>query len=330
MNFGNIMKEPNLRSWLVILLVLLVPTALFAQDGEAGDSVDLDTTPGKTAEESAGGESESAAAPAKAEAATEESEEEKDEGAAEVEAPPAADASAGVGDAAPDESVGPGGKKLRSDYPGTEESLKANMETDRIEGASALGDQPAESYNLRVRELETKIGDLKEKVYHAKMRVVFLREKLLKGNLAGSRAIIAHHTDLGSSFALRRAVYNLDGAALYNQLDDGSGSADRREFEVYNGGIAPGNHSLSILLRYQGDGGIFSYFDGYQFELQTSCDFKAQEGKIAHVHVVAYEDGGVSRKIEDRPALRCDIEYTDNLPDQEAESGENGEDDPSS
>ena len=198
------------------------------------------------------------------------------------------------------------------------------MDTDRIQGR--VSEQPAESYNLRVRELETKIGDLKEKVYHAKMRVVFLREKLLKGNLAGSRAIIAHHTDLSSSFALRRVVYNLDGAAILNRIDDGGELADEREFEVYNAGIAPGNHVLSVLLRYQGDGGLFSYFDGYQFELQTSCEFKAQEGKVAHIHVVAYEDGGIARKIEDRPAIRCDIEFTDNLPPASEDGDEQGDD----
>jgi hypothetical protein len=324
------MKEPNLRSWFVIVLVLLIPTALFAQDGEATDSVDLDTTPGAGAEAAPEGEAGPAAAPASEAAKDEEPEEDPAEEEAAPEAPPEADTAAGTEGTLPSESVGPGGRKLRSDYPGTEESLKSNMETDRVAASSSLGAQPAGSYNLRVRELETKIGDLKEKVYHAKMRVVFLREKLLKGNLAGSRAIIAHHTDLGSSFALRRAVYNLDGAALYSELDDGGGLADKREFEVYNGGIAPGNHNLSILLRYQGDGGIFSYFDGYQFELQTSCDFKAQEGKVAHVHVVAYEDGGVSRKIEERPALRCDIEFTDNLPDKDAESSENAGDDSSS
>ncbi|MFU8806709.1 MAG: hypothetical protein ACNA8W_23070, partial [Bradymonadaceae bacterium] len=91
-------------------------------------------------------------------------------------------------DQAPEEVIGPGGTPLRTDYPGTEASLQPRMDTDRIEGLEFGEGGSAEAYDLRVKELETKIDDLKEKVFRSKSRIVLLKETVLSGNLAGSRA----------------------------------------------------------------------------------------------------------------------------------------------
>jgi hypothetical protein len=203
--------------------------------------------------------------------------------------------------------TGPGGKPLRDDYPGTEESKKARMDTDRIEGlAFEEGETSDEVYDVRIRELETKVDDLKEKVFRSKSRIVLLKETVLTGNLAGSRAIVSHETDLGGTYVLKRAHYSLDGSRVYNKTDGEGGLGDKKKFELYNGSIAPGNHRVSILLELQGSGyGVFSYMDGYKFTIKDSCEFSAQEGRSTVLKVRLIDRGGAFSSYEERPGIEC-------------------------
>lgn len=212
------------------------------------------------------------------------------------------------------EVLGPGGRPLRTDYPGTEESLQPRMDTNQVQGLDVDPNLPQEAYTMRIQELETKIDDLKEKVFQSKTRIVLLRETLLSGNLAGARTIVVHKTEMGRAFKLREALYSLDGNKIFGQIDRNGSLADKTSFEVYNGGIAPGNHNLSIYLKYQGSGyGLFPYFNGYDFEIRSSCQFKAEEGKISQVRVVAFEQGNAATSKEDRPFARCEVQFFDNI-----------------
>lgn len=214
--------------------------------------------------------------------------------------------------------LGPGGRPLRTDYPGTDESLQSTMDTNQVQGLQIDGSQPQEAYQMRIQELETKIDDLKEKVFQSKTRIVLLRETLLSGNLAGARAILIHKTSLGSAFKLREALYSLDGTKIFGQVDKNDSLADKRTFEFYNGTVSPGVHNLSVFLKYQGSGyGVFTYFDGYEFDIRTSCQFKAEEGKIAQIRVVAFEKGNIATSKENRPDTRCEVQYFDNVKTEE-------------
>lgn len=208
--------------------------------------------------------------------------------------------------------VGPGGRPLRTDYPGTDESLKSRMDTNKIEGFDVDPDAPSEAYGLRIKELETKIDDLKEKVFQSKTRIVLLRETLLSGSVGGSQAVVIHRTDLGPAFKLRQAIYSLDGTRIFSEVDNDGSLADKTSFEVFNGTISPGNHNLSVYLKYQGSGyGIFPYFDGYDFEMRNSCTIPGREGKIAVVTSRTYADGNVTTSKEQEPKLECTVSYRD-------------------
>lgn len=219
--------------------------------------------------------------------------------------------------------LGPGGRPLRTDYPGTDESLQARMDSNQVQGLQVDPNMPQEAYSMKIQELETKIDDLKEKVFQSKTRIVLLRETLLSGNLAGARAIVIHKTDMGRAFKLREALYSLDGSKVFGQVDRNGSLADKNSFEVYNGGIAPGNHNLSIFLKYQGSGyGLFPYFNGYDFDIRSSCQFKAEEGKISQIRVVAYEKGNAATSKEDRPFTRCEVQFFDNIRTDEGAVGD--------
>ncbi len=273
-------------SLLIALTIALVAPNVAAQD-EAAEPEAAETEAAETEEtpEAEGGEA------AEAAAAT--------EGAAAAEGQP----------------LGPGGKPLQTDYPGTEEAMRARMATDKIQGLDVDPNAPEKAYSMKVEELQTKVDDLKEKVFQSKTRVVLLRETLLSGNAAGARAVIVHKSDLGAAFKLREALYALDGAKIFGQTDKNGSLADKTAFEVYNGAISPGNHKLSITLKYQGSGyGLFSYFEGYDFTLQNSCTVEGKEGQIIQVKAVAFADGDLTTSREDEPSLRCDVTYVDNVP----------------
>lgn len=273
----------------------------FAQDA-GGDAPEEAPEAGQ---EPTDGESDSAADETEGD-----SEGEPADGAAEGE-PAEADGTeaAETGEPAP---VGPGGRPLRTDYPGTEESLQSRMDTNKIEGFDVDPNAPSEAYGLRIKELETKIDDLKEKVFQSKTRIVLLRETLLSGTVGGSQAVIIHRTDLGPAFKLRQAIYSLDGTRIFSEVDNEGSLADKTSFEVFNGTVSPGNHNLSVYLRYQGSGyGVFPYFNGYDFEMRNSCTVPGREGKIAVVTSKAISKGNVTTSKEQEPDLECTVSYRD-------------------
>jgi len=194
-----------------------------------------------------------------------------------------------------------------------------------VEGAqgAAVDGGDGVNYDMRVRELEEKVNDLKEKIFRSKSRLVLLKETVLRGNLSGSKAVIVHLNEMGSSFLLEQAVYSLDGNQIFNELDQDASLSDKEKFEIFNGAIVPGNHNISVMLIYRGNGfGVFSYLQGYKFTIRSSYTFTAEEGKTTKVQVIGYEKGGVTTALEDRPNIKYEIEFFD---DNEGASAQKSE-----
>ena len=209
---------------------------------------------------------------------------------------------------------GPGGTKLREDYPGTDEAMKGQMETNKLKGLEfEEGQQSQNPYKMEMKELETRVDSLKEKVFRSKSRIALLKETVLSGKLAGSRAIIIHISELGSQYALTQASYSIDGDRVFNEsVEDGS-LADKDQIEVYNGMVEPGHHRVGVLFRYQGSGyGIFSYMDEYKFKIKDACEFEAIEGKNTIIEVRPVEQGNALTKAYDkRPKVECKTHTVD-------------------
>jgi hypothetical protein len=198
------------------------------------------------------------------------------------------------------------------------------------EGAATTSAEPmdAGTYAVRLRDLEQRINELKEQIFRSKARLSLLAETVLQGVVAGAQAIIVHENRMSSSYKLVKAVYALDGAPIFNRADEeGDSLSEREEFQVYNGSIVPGEHTLTVNLEYRGHGyGIFSYLKGYRFKVRSNYNFTAPEGRAVTVRVVAYEKGGPTAPLEDRPAIR----YVERVQDrararQEAQAAEGAE-----
>ena len=188
----------------------------------------------------------------------------------------------------------------------------------------AAQDAPApgaeEANELKVRTLEERVSDLKEKIFRTKARLMNLQEMVIGGDITtGSKAVLVHRNEMGSTFYLESAAYALDGAPIYTKVDVDGDLEKREEFEIFNGRIVPGNHQISVQLVYRGHGyGLFSYLQGYKFKVQSAYTFNAEPGKVNTIKVVGFEKGGLTAELKDRPAVRYDVDV------QREEAGRRG------
>jgi len=177
--------------------------------------------------------------------------------------------------------------------------------------AASAAPQTAEEQNdLKVRTLEERVSDLKEKIFRTKARLMNLQEMVIGGDITtGSKAVLVHRNEMGSSFYLESVAYALDGAPVYSKTDVDGDLEKREEFEVFNGRVVPGNHQISVQMVYRGHGyGVFSYLEGYKFKVQSAYTFNAEPGKALTVKVVGFEKGGMTAELKDRPAIRYDVD----------------------
>lgn len=178
-----------------------------------------------------------------------------------------------------------------------------------------------EAYRQKIGELERRVTDLKEKVFRTKTRLAILKESVLSSTIAGSEARLVHRNEMGSSFTLEKVAYSLDGTPIFTKVDQDGDLDGQIEMEVFNGPIVPGNHTVSVIMVYRGNGfGVFSYLRGYVFTLRSSHTFRVDEGKRIQVRAVGYEKGGVTTNLKDRP----DIRFEDTLEDQGGDAAAGG------
>src|SRR6185436_8372881 len=168
--------------------------------------------------------------------------------------------------------------------------------------AAPTGGGDSGAYTVRLRSLEKNVNELKEQIFRTKARLNLLKETVLGGVIGASRAVIHHKNEMGSSFRLIKAAFALDGVQIAAKSE--GGLADMQEFDVYNGAIQPGSHTLSVALQYQGNGfGVFSYLKGYKFNVKSSHTFVAGESKTTNITVVGYEKGNITTQLSDKPAI---------------------------
>ena len=165
--------------------------------------------------------------------------------------------------------------------------------------------------NLRLRRLEQRVQELKERAWRTKARVSELEEAVL-GAGVGANATIVHVDKMGSSYELVQLVYNLDGTQIFARKADSGALDEIEDIEVLSGPLSPGSHTVSVLAVYQGRGyGVFKYMNKYKFTVRSSHTFTANEGKATRIEAVAFERGNVTTPIQQRPAIDFKISYGD-------------------
>jgi hypothetical protein len=178
--------------------------------------------------------------------------------------------------------------------------------------AATAANQPMDgsTYVVRLRDLEQRVDELKEQIRRSHTRLSLLSDTILSGGVGGARAEIKFTDDMSSAFRLTHALFVLDGAVQYNKQDDTGALASQKEIPIFSGSIPPGDHTLQVLLELHGYGyGVFSYLRGYRFQVKSSHSFTVTEGKTIQLNAIAWEKGGVTTPLEQRPAVR----YVENI-----------------
>ena len=160
------------------------------------------------------------------------------------------------------------------------------------------------TYAVRLRDLEQRVDELKDQIRRSHTRLALLSDTILSNGAAGSRAEVHFDNEMSNAFQLVRALFVMDGQVQYNRQDDSGALADQKDIPIYQGSVPPGDHTLQVALTFQGNGyGVFSYLKGYKFEVKSSHAFTAVEGKAMTVTATAYEKGGVTTPLEQRPTI---------------------------
>jgi hypothetical protein len=160
------------------------------------------------------------------------------------------------------------------------------------------------TYSVRLRDLEQRVDELKDQIRRSHTRLALLSDTIIGGGAAGSRSEVEFKNEMSSAFQLTRALFIIDNQVQYNRQDDSGALADQKDIPIYSGSVPPGDHTIQVALTFQGNGyGVFSYLRGYKFEVKSSHSFTAVEGKTITIRATAFEKGGVTTPLEQRPTI---------------------------
>jgi len=169
---------------------------------------------------------------------------------------------------------------------------------------------PIENVEMSIyRELktvETRVDDLKEKVFRSKARLLLLEEKVIRGVVSGAKAVIRHVNKLGAAYSLESVTYYFDGNPIYQKTNVGSKGelAREKKAQIFEANVPPGDHTLSVTGVIQGKGtGLFEYLSDYSFEFSSSYSFVAQDGKTTRLDSVLYRKGGALADYVEGPSI---------------------------
>jgi hypothetical protein len=160
------------------------------------------------------------------------------------------------------------------------------------------------TYAVRLRSLEQSVDELKDQIRRSHTRLALLSDTIMNQGAAGSRSEVEFKNEMSSAFQLTKALFLIDNQVQYNRQDDSGALADQKEIPIYSGSVPPGDHTIQVALTFQGNGyGVFSYLRGYKFEVKSSHSFTAVEGKTLTITATAFEKGGVTTPLEQRPTI---------------------------
>jgi hypothetical protein len=180
----------------------------------------------------------------------------------------------------------------------------AGPSTSTASGSNAKAAMDGPTYAVRLRDLEARVDELKDQIRRSHTRLALLSDTIMSGGAAGSRAEVAFDNEMSSAFRLVRALFVIDGTVQYNRQDETGALADQKNIPIFSGSVPPGDHTVQVLLSFQGNGyGVFTYLKGYHFEVKSSHSFTSVEGRAITLTATALEKGGVTTPLEQRPSV---------------------------
>ncbi len=171
--------------------------------------------------------------------------------------------------------------------------------------AAAPAAVDAATYTVRLRDLESRVDELKEQIRRSHTRLSLLSETVLSGGIGGANAEVAFRNDLSNAFRVTSILVVLDGAVQYKKQDDTGALSNQKSIPIFSGAVPPGDHTIQVVLGLQGHGyGVFSYLRKFKWKPKSTHSFTVTEGKTAQVEIIVYEKGDATTPLEERPTVR--------------------------
>lgn len=195
----------------------------------------------------------------------------------------------------------------------------ASPATASTSASAAPAAMDATTYVVRLRDLESRVDELKEQIRRSHTRLSLLSDTILSGGIGGAEADIVFRNEMSNAFRVVSVLFVLDGAVMKKEQDDTGELAAKKSIPVYDGPLTPGDHTLQVVVVFQGHGyGVFSYLRAHKYTTKHTHSFTVTEGKVARIEATAFEKGGVTTPIDQRPNVRFTEKIVGNL---EAKTG---------
>lgn len=156
-----------------------------------------------------------------------------------------------------------------------------------------------------LRDVDRRIGDLKDQITRAKARLSLLSERHLRSSAGGVMTTLSQRNQLGPLLRLVRVVYEVDGREVFRREEENGKPLPVGDLPIWDGPLRPGEHTLSATLLYRGNGGpVFSYHDQYTYTVTAAHRFVVNEGGGPRIRVVCREKGNfATTSLDNRPFI---------------------------
>lgn len=164
--------------------------------------------------------------------------------------------------------------------------------------------------------LNAQIDALEARIVETSGEVDLLKETALTGRVGRTYADVVHRDELGSGYRLQSLRYVLDGRVLMERSsEDGKPLRAPKTLPLYRGAIEPGEHLLEVeAVVKSGTFGIFTYAEGYKFEVRSRYVLDVREGRLNKLSIVFHQKPDVTLSAEERLGVRYDLAVEEGLP----------------
>jgi hypothetical protein len=183
-------------------------------------------------------------------------------------------------------------------------ALLASPSTASAQGAAPRVDDRVDgaSFQVRLRDIQARTDEMKDGLRRVHAALQAMAERT-GGSPLASPVDVSFRNEMSGAFRLRHALFVLDGVVQLNRADDGP-LAEQPALPVFTGPLAPGDHTLQAVLRFQGSGqGVLTYLQAYTFDVTSSHSFTTLDGRRLTVTAAAVERGDVTTPFELRPSV---------------------------
>lgn len=139
----------------------------------------------------------------------------------------------------------------------------------------------------RLRTLSNDTAQLRADVGQSYRRLLALQNQMFGEDL-GARVTIRQESAVDPFYRLEQITYALDGQTLLSR----SGDEIVEPLEIHDGIVGPGDHTLTVVLRYVGEGhGVIGYLPGYRFVMRSAYQFTVPSSGRLDLRVRPYTRG---------------------------------------